>query len=35
VHEEPIINNPEECARALADGRIDFVATEQAVYARV
>jgi carbamoyltransferase len=34
VHEEPIINSPQECARALADKRIDYVATEQAVYAR-
>jgi len=32
VHEEPIINNPAECARALAEGRIDFVATERGVY---
>src|ERR1700722_6714093 len=34
VHEEPIVNAPAECARALADGRIDFVVTEQAVYSR-
>jgi carbamoyltransferase len=32
VHEEPIINTPAECARALADRRIDFVVTEQAVW---
>jgi carbamoyltransferase len=32
VHEEPIINSPAECARALAEGRIDFVATARAVY---
>jgi carbamoyltransferase len=32
VHEEPIINRPEECAKALVDGRIDFVVTKQAVY---
>ena len=32
VHEEPIINSPEECARALADKRIDFVVTELGVY---
>ncbi len=32
VHEEPIINGPEECARALADRRIDFVATAEGVY---
>ena len=34
VHEEPIINRPEECARALADDRVDYVVTEQAVYGR-
>ncbi|MSO69330.1 MAG: hypothetical protein EXQ98_03490 [Alphaproteobacteria bacterium] len=34
VHEEPIINTPGECARALLDDRIDYVATERAVYAR-
>ena len=32
VHEEPIVNRPSECSKALADGRIDFVVTEQAVY---
>jgi carbamoyltransferase len=32
VHEEPIVNRPEECLRALADGRVDFVVTRQAVY---
>jgi carbamoyltransferase len=32
VHEEPIINSPQECARALSEGRIDFVVTQQAVY---
>jgi carbamoyltransferase len=32
VHEEPIVNRPAECVRALFDGRIDFVVTEQAVY---
>ncbi len=32
VHEEPIINSPEECAKALADRRIDFVVTERGVY---
>jgi carbamoyltransferase len=31
VHEEPIVNRPEECLRALADGRVDFVVTRQAV----
>ena len=34
VHEEPIINRPEECARALLDDRVDFVVTDQAVYRR-
>ncbi len=34
VHEEPIINTPAECARALLDDRIDYVATERAVYGR-
>jgi carbamoyltransferase len=33
VHEEPIINRPEECLRALREGRIDYVVTERAVYA--
>ncbi len=34
VHEEPIINAPAECAQALAENRIDYVATELGVYAR-
>jgi len=34
VHEEPIINRPEECARALLDDRVDFVVTDRAVYGR-
>jgi carbamoyltransferase len=34
VHEEPIVNTPAECARALADGRIDFVATDRGLYER-
>lgn len=32
VHEEPIVNSPAECAKALIDGRIDFVVTNRAVY---
>ena len=32
VHEEPIINTPAECARALAEKRVDYVVTEQAVW---
>ena len=34
VHEEPIVNRPEECLQALQDGRVDFVVTQQAVYVR-
>jgi hypothetical protein len=34
VHEEPIVNTPAECARALTDGRIDFVVTDRALYVR-
>ncbi|MGD9537743.1 MAG: carbamoyltransferase C-terminal domain-containing protein [Alphaproteobacteria bacterium] len=34
VHEEPIINTPAECTKALLDDRIDYVATARAVYAR-
>jgi carbamoyltransferase len=34
VHEEPIVNRPNECLKALVDGRVDFVVTEQAVYAK-
>jgi carbamoyltransferase len=32
VHEEPIVNRPEECRRALVDGRVDFVVTKRGVY---
>jgi len=32
VHEEPIVNQPSECLKALREGRIDFVVTEQAAY---
>jgi carbamoyltransferase len=35
VHEEPIVNKPSECIRALLDGRIDFVVTTQGIYERV
>ncbi|MGE3149899.1 MAG: carbamoyltransferase C-terminal domain-containing protein, partial [Pseudorhodoplanes sp.] len=35
VHEEPIVNAPAECIRALLDGRIDFVVTNKALYERV
>jgi carbamoyltransferase len=32
VHEEPIVNRPEECLQALTDGRVDFVVSRNAVY---
>jgi predicted NodU family carbamoyl transferase len=32
VHEEPIVNTPSECIKALRDGRIDFVVTDQGLY---
>ncbi len=34
VHEEPIVNRPEECLQALQDDRVDFVVTQQAVYVK-
>jgi carbamoyltransferase len=34
VHEEPIVNKPDECLKALLDGRIDFVVTTQGIYER-
>jgi len=34
VHEEPIVNRPEECLQALSDDRVDFVVTQQAVYVK-
>jgi carbamoyltransferase len=34
VHEEPIVNRPEECLQALQDGRVDFVVTREAVYVK-
>jgi hypothetical protein len=30
VYEEPIVNKPAECLKALLDGRIDFVVTIKA-----
>jgi carbamoyltransferase len=27
VHEEPIVNRPEECLKTLTEGRVDFVVT--------
>lgn len=32
VHEEPIVNAPEEAAQALIDDRIDYVVTDDGVY---
>lgn len=32
VHEEPIVNKPSECLKALSDGRIDFVVTTKGIY---
>jgi carbamoyltransferase len=34
VHEEPIVNRPEECRKALEDGRIDFVVTADSIWSR-
>jgi carbamoyltransferase len=34
VHEEPIVNKPAECVKALLDGRIDFIVTTQGIYER-
>jgi carbamoyltransferase len=34
VHEEPIVNRPQECRKALVDGRVDFVVTNRAVYTK-
>ena len=35
AHEEPIINTPDECRKALVDDRIDFVVTGGGVYVRI
>ncbi len=34
VHEEPIVNAPAECIKALTDQRVDFVVTDQGLYTR-
>ncbi len=34
VHEEPIVNRPQECLRTLDEGRVDFVVTPQALWTR-
>jgi carbamoyltransferase len=35
VHEEPIVNKPSECLRALLDERMDFVVTTKGIYERI
>jgi carbamoyltransferase len=32
VHEEPIVNRPEECLQALLDRRVDYVVTDRGLY---
>ena len=32
VHEEPIVDTPAQCGRALVDDRVDFVVTDKALY---
>lgn len=32
AHEEPIINTPNECLKALLDKRVDFIVTQESVY---
>ena len=34
VHEEPIVNRPEECLQTLEEGRVDFVVTPGEVWTR-
>jgi carbamoyltransferase len=34
VHEEPIVNRPEECLKTLEEGRVDFVVTPLALWTR-
>jgi len=34
VHEEPIIYAPDECRRALDEGRVDYVVTDLGLYER-
>jgi carbamoyltransferase len=34
VHEEPIVNRPEECLKTLEEGRVDFVVTGRALWMR-
>jgi carbamoyltransferase len=35
VHEEPMVNRPEQCRRALVDGRVDFDVTRRGVFVTV
>ncbi|MCW8905838.1 MAG: hypothetical protein OQL28_01190 [Sedimenticola sp.] len=35
AHEEPIICRPEECLRALLDGRVDFLVTTRGVFRKL
>jgi carbamoyltransferase len=32
VHEEPIIDAPDQALRALVDGRVDYVLTDDGLY---
>ena len=32
VHEEPIVNTPQECLKTLMDGSVDFIVTDNAAY---
>jgi carbamoyltransferase len=34
VHEEPIVNRPEECLKTLEEGRVDFIVAPKAVWTR-
>ena len=34
VHEEPIVDTPDEAMHALLDRRVDFLVTQQAVYVK-
>jgi carbamoyltransferase len=32
VHEEPIVDKPAQALKSLADGRIDYILTDRALY---
>lgn len=34
VHEEPIVDTPAQCTKALTDGRVDFIVTNSGLYVR-